>query len=193
MMAAMDIKTRVEFAADVEQVFAMMTDRAYLEEVCQASHALSYDADVTGTTTSTNRKLPAPDMAQKFVGQTVTVLEETAWGPADASGTRTVAHDGLERLHRPDDTVGRGVAREPDVEDRARAGVRRGICGRVRDDPRARLVGDRRFLIRVRAERDAAGLGVGRDRFRRCDGRERGGRCGSRIGARIGGTATAFR
>ena len=89
MMAAMDIKTRVEFAADVEQVFAMMTDRAYLEEVCQASHAISYDAAVTGTTTSTTRKLPAPDMAQKFVGQTVTVLEETVWGPADATGTRT--------------------------------------------------------------------------------------------------------
>ena len=28
-------------------------------------------------------------MAQKFVGQTITVVEETAWGPADASGTRT--------------------------------------------------------------------------------------------------------
>ena len=28
-------------------------------------------------------------MAQKFAGPTVTVVEETAWGPADASGTRT--------------------------------------------------------------------------------------------------------
>ena len=89
MMAAMQITSRVEFAAGVEEVFAMMTDRAYLEEVCQASHALSYEAGVTGTTTRTMRKLPAPDMAQKFVGQTVTVNEETAWGPADASGART--------------------------------------------------------------------------------------------------------
>ena len=89
MMAAMDIKSRVEFAAGVEEVFAMMTDRAYLEEVCQATHASSFEADVTGTTTKTTRKLPAPDIAQKFVGQTVTVVEETAWGPADASGSRT--------------------------------------------------------------------------------------------------------
>jgi hypothetical protein len=89
MMSAMDITSRVEFAAGVEEVFAMMTDRAYLEEVCRASHAISSDVEVTGTTTRTTRKLPSPDMAQKFVGQTVTVFEETAWGPADASGTRT--------------------------------------------------------------------------------------------------------
>lgn len=89
MMAAMDIKSRVEFAAGVEEVFAMMTDPAYLEEVCKATHASSYEADVTGTTTKTTRKLPSPDIAQKFVGQTVTVVEETAWGPADASGNRS--------------------------------------------------------------------------------------------------------
>lgn len=89
MMAAMDIKSRLEFAAGVEEVFAMMTDRAFLEEVCKATHARSHEAEVTGTTTTTTRKLPAPDIAQKFVGQTVTVVEETAWGPADASGNRT--------------------------------------------------------------------------------------------------------
>ena len=89
MMAAMDIKSRLEFAAGVEEVFAMMTDRAYLEEVCQATHARSSEVEVTGTTTTTTRQLPAPDIAQKFVGQTVTVVEETAWGPADASGNRT--------------------------------------------------------------------------------------------------------
>ena len=51
MMSGMDIRSRVEFAAGVEEVFAMMTDRAYLEEVCKATHARSYDATVTGTTT----------------------------------------------------------------------------------------------------------------------------------------------
>lgn len=89
MMAAMDIKSRVEFAAGVEEVFAMMTDRAYLEEVCQATHARSYEAEVTGTTTRTTRKLPAPDAAAKFTGPEITVVEETVWGPADAGGSRT--------------------------------------------------------------------------------------------------------
>lgn len=89
MMAPMDIKSRVEFAAGVEEVFAMMTDRAYLEEVCRASHARAFEADVTGTTTKTSRKLPAPDAAAKFTGPELTVNEETNWGPADASGSRT--------------------------------------------------------------------------------------------------------
>lgn len=89
MMAAMDIKSRVEFAAGVEEVFAMMTDRTYLEEVCKATKARSYSAEVTGTTTTTRRRLPAPDAAAKFTGPEVTVLDETAWGPADAGGGRT--------------------------------------------------------------------------------------------------------
>ncbi|MDN5804805.1 MAG: DUF2505 domain-containing protein, partial [Microlunatus sp.] len=83
------IRSRVEFAAGVEEVFAMMTDRSYLEEVCQASHPRSYEVEVTGTTTVTKRKLPAPGAAAKFTGPEVTVLEETAWGPADANGNRT--------------------------------------------------------------------------------------------------------
>ena len=89
MMAAMDIKSRVEFAAGVEDVFAMMTDRAYLEEVCRATQARSFQAEVTGTTTRTTRRLRAPDAAAKFTGPEITVQEETAWGPADASGHRT--------------------------------------------------------------------------------------------------------
>ena len=89
MMSAMDITSRVEFAAGVEEVFAMMTDRAYLEEVCQATHARSFEAEVTGTTTRTSRKLPAPDVAAKFVGPEITVVDETNWGPADAQGNRT--------------------------------------------------------------------------------------------------------
>jgi hypothetical protein len=89
MMAAMDITSRVEFAAGVEEVFAMMTDRSYLEEVCRATHARSFEAEVTGTTTRTSRKLPAPDAAAKFTGPEITVLDETAWGPADANGNRT--------------------------------------------------------------------------------------------------------
>jgi uncharacterized protein DUF2505 len=89
MMAAMDISSRVEFPAPVEQVFAMMTDQAYLEEVCQASQAKSYEASVTGTTTRTSRRLPAPEAAARFTGPDVTVVEEIAWGPAAGDGSRT--------------------------------------------------------------------------------------------------------
>lgn len=89
MMARMDIRSGIEFAAGVEEVFAMMTDRAYLEEVCKATYARSYDATVTGTTTQTTRKLPAPAAAAKFTGPELTVVEKIDWGPADAAGNRT--------------------------------------------------------------------------------------------------------
>lgn len=89
MMAHMDIRSRVEFTAGVEEVFAMMTDRAYLEEVCKATHARSHEATVTGTTTHTIRRLPAPAAAAKFTGPELTVSEKIDWGPADAAGHRT--------------------------------------------------------------------------------------------------------
>ena len=89
MMAAMDISSRAEFAASVEQVFAMMTDKAFLEEVCRASHARSYEVSVTGTTTRTLARLPSPESAARFTGPELTVVEEVAWGPADAGGSRS--------------------------------------------------------------------------------------------------------
>lgn len=89
MMARMDIQSRVEFAAGVDEVFAMMTDRDYLVEVCEATRARSYEAEVTGTTTKTMRKLPAPDAAARFIGPELTVVEETAWGPSDGNGSRS--------------------------------------------------------------------------------------------------------
>jgi Protein of unknown function (DUF2505) len=89
MMTAMDISSRAEFAAPVEEIFAMMTDQTYLEEVCKASRARSYEASVTGTTTRTSRRLPSPESAARFTGPELTVVEEVAWGPADADGSRT--------------------------------------------------------------------------------------------------------
>ena len=54
-MGAMDISTGLDFAASPEEVYAMMTDQAYLEEVCVASQSISYDASVIG--------LEHPDLA----------------------------------------------------------------------------------------------------------------------------------
>lgn len=89
MMAAMDISSRIEFAAPVETVFAMMTDQAYLEEVCKASRALNYEATVAGTTTRTSRRLPSPEAAARFTGPELTVVEEITWNSAAGDGTRT--------------------------------------------------------------------------------------------------------
>ncbi|SDS87754.1 Protein of unknown function [Friedmanniella luteola] len=85
----MDITTRLEFAAAPPEVYAMLTDAQYLDEVCRATESSSYDVDVAGSTTRTTRSFPAPEAVARFVGGTLTVTEQTAWGEATADGARS--------------------------------------------------------------------------------------------------------
>ncbi|WP_375432442.1 DUF2505 domain-containing protein [uncultured Friedmanniella sp.] len=85
----MDITTRIEFAAQPQDVYAMMTDQAYLAEVCQATDSRTYEATVVGSTTKTTRTFAAPDAVARFTGGELTVTEETVWGPAGADGQQT--------------------------------------------------------------------------------------------------------
>lgn len=87
----MEISARVEFPADPDRVFTMLIDKEYLDRVCQASHAEAYTTSVEGKTTHTNRTLPAPEMAARFTGPTLTVVERVEWGEAAADGSRTAA------------------------------------------------------------------------------------------------------
>ncbi|HLT61809.1 MAG TPA: DUF2505 domain-containing protein [Microlunatus sp.] len=85
----MEISARVEFPADPDRVFAMLTDKGYLDRVCQASHAEAYTTSVEGRTTTTSRTLPAPEMAARFTGPTLTVAERIEWGEPGPDGSRT--------------------------------------------------------------------------------------------------------
>jgi hypothetical protein len=84
-----DISSTAEFAADPERVYAMMTDRDYLEQVCQASQATAYDVSASGATTRTSRTLKAPASAAKFTGPELTVVEEVNWGGDAEDGSRS--------------------------------------------------------------------------------------------------------
>ena len=90
-MGAMDISTGLDFAASPEEVYAMMTDQAYLEEVCVASHSISYDVSVNGSSTRTSRTLPSPESAARFTGPHLTVVEEVQWAEPTGDGSRTGA------------------------------------------------------------------------------------------------------
>jgi uncharacterized protein YndB with AHSA1/START domain len=90
-MWPMDITTGLDFAAPPADVYAMMTDQAYLEEVCVASESISYDASVNGSTTRSSRTLRSPESAARFTGPQLTVVEEVQWGEAAADGARTGA------------------------------------------------------------------------------------------------------
>src|SRR4051812_19481852 len=87
----MDISSTIEFSAAPDRVYSMMTDREYLEEVCRASEASSYDASVDGSRTRTSRTLKSPASAARFTGPELTVVEETTWYDASGDGSRIAA------------------------------------------------------------------------------------------------------
>lgn len=97
----MDITSTADFPAPPDQVFAMLTDPEFLEQVCVASHALRHEVAVEDRTTRTSRTLPAPDTAAKFTGSELTVVEEIKWGGADPDGT----HSGRLSLSVPGQPV----------------------------------------------------------------------------------------
>ena len=91
IMSAMDISSHLDFAAQPNDVYIMMTNQKYLDEVCVASGSFSYDVSVNGLTTKTSRTLPAPDSAARFTGPRLTVNEELVWGEPSSDGSRTGA------------------------------------------------------------------------------------------------------
>jgi Protein of unknown function (DUF2505) len=91
IMSAMDISSHLDFAATPAEVYAMMTDQKYLEEVCVASQSRSYHVTVDGSITRTSRTLPAPDSAARFTGPELTVNDEVVWGDPASDGSRSGA------------------------------------------------------------------------------------------------------
>ena len=89
MIGGMDISTGLDFAAAPADVYAMMIDQRYLEEVCVASESISYDVSVSGSTTRSSRTLASPESAARFTGPQLTVVEEVAWSEAVPDGSRT--------------------------------------------------------------------------------------------------------
>lgn len=85
----MNIDTRAEFAAAPDKVFAMLTDKAFQEQVCEQSHASKHDVIVDGNNVKTSRDLPSPDAARPFVGATLTVVENVTWAEAADDGARS--------------------------------------------------------------------------------------------------------
>ena len=91
IMSPMELSNHLDFAGQPTDVYAMMTDRKYLDEVCVASGSLSYHVSVEGSTTKTSRTLPAPDSAKRFTGPELTVNEEVVWDDPSSNGSRNAA------------------------------------------------------------------------------------------------------
>ena len=85
----MDISSHLDFAAPPDEVYAMMIDQRYLEEVCVASDSISYHVSAAGSRTQTSRTMPAPESAARFTGPQLTVNEEVVWGELSPDGSRS--------------------------------------------------------------------------------------------------------
>jgi hypothetical protein len=91
----MKIAKSLEYAAAPDTVFAVLSDPAFQEAKCVATHAIRHSAGVTTqgerTVITTERELPSdglPDFAKNLVGETLTVSETQDWGPASPDGSR---------------------------------------------------------------------------------------------------------
>jgi uncharacterized protein YndB with AHSA1/START domain len=95
MMSGMELKLSASYDASPEEVFAIVTDATFREQACEKTKALSYDVKVTtsgaDTVVRVQREMPSddvPDIARKFVGQTLTVVQTETWHAAKPDGAR---------------------------------------------------------------------------------------------------------
>lgn len=86
MMTGMKFRHELEYDAPSDEVYAMLVDPAFREEVCKAQDAHSSDVTVkptgTGMSVVVDQKRPAdgiPSFAKKFVGEEIQVLQKEEW------------------------------------------------------------------------------------------------------------------
>lgn len=91
----MELKLSASYDATPEEVFAVVTDKTFREQACEKTNALSYDVQVTQSGADTIVKVTremasddVPDIARKFVGGTLTVVQTETWHAAAADGSR---------------------------------------------------------------------------------------------------------
>ena len=91
----MKITQTMDYAADPEAVFAMMTSEEFQTQKCADAGALSHDVAVSlvggRVRVVVGRDLPTdrlPDFAKSLVGQTLSTTETWEWDEASADGER---------------------------------------------------------------------------------------------------------
>ncbi|MFP5335550.1 MAG: DUF2505 domain-containing protein [Actinomycetes bacterium] len=92
----MRVEDTIHYEATPDEVAAMLADPEFVERKLVATHAIRHEIDVTGDaagafTVTTRRTMPTsdlPDVAQKFVGESLDVRQVEAWEAPAADGSR---------------------------------------------------------------------------------------------------------
>ncbi len=82
-----------DFAADPTTVFSMLTDPEFHSTVATRIHALEHDFAFTGNRTENLRVVPTPEVAARFAGATMEIIEIVEWGEPAADGSRSGSLD----------------------------------------------------------------------------------------------------
>jgi hypothetical protein len=93
MMSAMKFSHEIRYAAGADDVYAMLAEPAFREQVCEAGGALSQTVQVTpsagGMTVLVDQTMPndgIPSFATKFVGDQIKVEQKETWtSPTEAA------------------------------------------------------------------------------------------------------------
>ncbi|MGL5405670.1 MAG: DUF2505 domain-containing protein [Propionibacteriaceae bacterium] len=95
----MNFTSRNDFAATPDAVITMLTDRAFIEEVCRAGGVATPDIATDNYHTSYTFAFPAPALVKKFTDATVRLTADTNWSDAASDGSRdgilTISASGL--------------------------------------------------------------------------------------------------
>ena len=87
-MARMQIEAHNDFAADPFTVHQMLTDPAFLSQVCVESGDVSYRVDAVSDHSAVERQMRTPSAVRSFLGETLTLLQDIRWRPASDDGAR---------------------------------------------------------------------------------------------------------
>jgi hypothetical protein len=91
----MKISAIIDYAANPDEVIAMLADEEFQDHKCKATgalrHTVSIDVQGDRTIIASIRDLPShhfPHFVRSMVGETLKVTETQDWGPSDADGVR---------------------------------------------------------------------------------------------------------
>lgn len=97
----MDLSLTTSYDATPEEVFAIITDATFQEQVCQRLHAPSYDVAVGDSGDDMVLRVRwetsptgVPSVARPFVGTTLILAQTKIWHPADSDGAREADVEG---------------------------------------------------------------------------------------------------
>lgn len=91
----MDVREEIVYDASPDDVFEMLCDQDFREEVCRGIGSVRFDVSISrsGDTARIRNdrvmKADLPDVARKVVGDTIEMVQTEDWGPREPDGART--------------------------------------------------------------------------------------------------------